>query len=131
MSTRSYSAPQQVITNGDMSDDITSMVTVLEQKTVASYQFSWAGTSPVGTVSIQVSNNYSLYPNGTVNNTGTWTTLTLNVDGSPVTTVDISGNAGDTLIDPIGPTAGYAIRAIYTSGSGVGTLQAFACFKVT
>lgn len=131
MSDRPYLAPEQVITNGDMSGNITSLVTLLKQRTLASYTFSWSGTSPVGTVSIQGSNNYSLYPNGQVNNAGTWTTLTLNVNGTPSTTVAISGNTGSTIIDPIGPTALYAIRTIYTFGSGVGTLQSYFVSKVT
>jgi len=131
MSTRPYLKPEQVITNGDMSADITSDVTILQQKSLVCYQLSWTGTSPVGTVSVQGSNDYSLNADGSVNDPGTWTTLTLNVNGTPSTTISISGNSGDELIDPIGPTGLYAIRLIYTFVSGTGTLQSFIAAKVT
>jgi len=131
MSTRPYLKPEQVIISGDMSADITSGVTILQQKSLVCYQLSWAGTSPVGTVSVQGSNDYSLNADGSVNDPGTWTTLTLNVNGTPSTTISISGNSGDELIDPIGPTGLYAIRLIYTFVSGTGTLQSFIAAKVT
>lgn len=94
-----------------------------------SYSLSWAGTSPVGTVSVQASNDYAVYPDGTVKNAGTWSTLTLSVNGSPVSTIAISGNTGNGLID-LNSCAAYAIRLIYTRTSGSGTMQAVINAKV-
>lgn len=123
MSTRPLLDPFPIITNGDMSGNITGLVTIINQPSMLSYGLSWAGTSPVGTVSVQGSNDYKANPAGGVSNAGTWNTLTLNYNGTFVTTIPVSGNTGNGLID-IGPTGIYAIRLIYTFGSGVGTLQA-------
>lgn len=130
MSTRTTLRPYSVITNGAMAANITSSVTVLQSITGVSYALSWAGTSPVGTVSVQVSNDYSLEPTGAVNNSGTWTTVELNVAGVPSTTIAITGNTGTVFID-IERIMAYAIRLIYTAGSGTGTLQAVINGKVS
>lgn len=138
MSTRPQLPPQQIIgpnspgaISGDMSQaSITSAVTILGQKTVGSVEYSWTGTSPVGTLIIQGSNSYSLNLNGTVNNAGIWTTLywTLN-GGSAVNSVSISGNSGNGIID-LG-TGIWAFRTVYTKGSGTGTLLATLTLRVT
>lgn len=129
MSNRPYTDPKQVITDGAMASNIASLVTILQQKTMSSYGVSWSGTSPVGTLSVQVSNDYSLYPNGQVNNPGTWTTLVLNVAGTPSSTIAVSGNTGTVFVD-ITDTAAYAIQLVYTAGSGTGTMQATYVGKV-
>ena len=138
MSTRTNLRPQIIIpspqgspANGaSMATNITSAPTILQSLIAVSYGISWAGTSPVGTVSVQVSNDYSLNPNGTVNNTGTWTVLTVQYQGSAVTTIPVTGNTGNGFID-IDTIAAYAIRLIYTAGSGVGTLTATINGKVS
>lgn len=123
MSTRTTLRPQLVITSGDMSASLTSKPTILQSLTGVSYQVVWSGGStPVGTLSVQASNNYALNPDGTALNAGTWTTLTLSVNGTPSTTIAVSGNSGSALIDPINTDA-YAIRLIYTAASGGGTLN--------
>ncbi len=130
MANRPYLDPTPVITNGSMAGNLTSLVTILQQKSMISYGLSWIGTSPVGTVSCQLSNDYSLYPNGTVNNAGTWSTMTLNYDNTSVTTIPVSGNTGNGMVD-IDLTAAYAIRLIFTHTSGTGTLQVLANAKVS
>ncbi len=131
MSSRPLFRPASVITNGDMSQaTITSAVTLLSNMSMASYGLSWTGTSPIGTAEVQVSNDYSIYPGGTVNNAGTWTTLTLSVMGTPATTIAITGNTGTAFID-LDQLAGWAIRLKYTKTSGVGTLQAVINGKVS
>lgn len=130
MSTRTSLRPYLVITGGSMSGNITSDVTILQSITAISYALNWAGTSPVGTVSVQVSNDYSLDGSGQVLNTGTWTTLTLAYNGSATTTIPISGNTGNGFID-IEKTAAYAVRLIYTFTSGSGLLSATICGKVS
>lgn len=102
----------------------------MQSLTKISYGLSWSGTSPVGTVSIQVSNDYALDPNGGVENAGTWNTASLNYNGAVVTTIPISGNTGNGFIDVL-ETAGYAIRLIYTSASGTGSLTATVVGKVS
>ncbi len=129
MSTRANLAPQPVIVNASMATSQSSAVTILANLTKASYGVSWTGTSPVGTLSVQASNDYSLYPNGKVNNPGTWTTLTLSVAGAPVTTISVSGNTGTAMIDIV-ETSIYAIQLVYTAASGTGTLNAILTGKV-
>lgn len=130
MATRPKFSPSPVITNGSMAGNLTSLPTILNQLSLASYGASWSGSSPVGTVSVQCSNDYSLYANGTVNNAGTWSTITITYGGSPVTTVPVTGNTGSVFID-VGLTAAYAVRLIYTAGTGTGTLQATINGKVS
>lgn len=122
MSTRPQLSQIPVITNGDMSGSLTGKPSIVDKLSMMSYSFSWSGTSPVGTVSIQVSNDYALGANGQVSNAGTWSTLALQYNGSTVSTIAITGNTGNGLVD-IFQTGAYAIRPIYTFGSGVGSLQ--------
>lgn len=130
MSTRTNLRPTPVITAGNMASNITSLVTILQGISGVSYSLAWTGTTPVGTASVQVSNDYSLNPNGTVDSAGTWTTIFLNVNGTPATTIPISGNTGNGFIN-IADMEGYAIRLIYTAGSGTGTLNATVNGKVS
>lgn len=95
-----------------------------------SYSYSWAGTSPSGSISVQVSNDYSLDPTGTVLNAGTWNTITFLSGGSLVTSAAVSGNTGVGGID-VFQTGFYAIRTLYTFVSGTGTLQAYINGKVS
>ncbi len=117
-----FIGPQYVITNGDMSGDLVSAVTIIDQLMMLSYSIIWSGTSPIGSVSVEVSNDYALNGAGAVANAGTWTALPL----SAVT--DISGNTDAGFID-IDANAGYALRLVYTSTSGVGTMQVIAMGK--
>lgn len=129
MSSRPVLRPFQVLTAGSMAGNLTSSVTVLQSVTKLSYALSWTGTSPVGTVSVQASNDYSISGVGVVSNTGTWTTLTLSYNGNSVTTVPVTGNTGNGFIDVI--TAAYAVRLIYTAASGVGSLTVTISGKIS
>lgn len=130
MSNRPWLAPVSVITSGNMAANITSSPTILKQLYSPSYQVTWSGSTPVGTVSVQMSNDYSLYPDGTVKNSGTWTTIYINVAGSPSLTAAVTGNTGSGFID-LTATSAYAVRLIYTATSGTGTLQALMHAKVS
>lgn len=135
MSTRTNLRPQAVIggnsgVSGSMATNITSMATVLQSLTSGSYAFSWSGTSPVGTVSFQVSDDYSLDPKGQVLNAGTWNTAPVSVAGTSVTTIPITGNTGNGYLEVLG-TGAYASRVIYTAGSGTGTLTVTVVGKVS
>jgi hypothetical protein len=129
MSTRTNLSPQKVITNGNMSGNLTSNPTILKSLSKVSYQYVWTGTSPVGTVAVQGSDDYLLNPNGSVENAGTWTTLTLTDNtGTPVQSLPVTGNSGNGMIDL--ETGIYALRTIYTAGSGSGTLNVTVNAKV-
>lgn len=131
MSTRFTLRPQPVIKSGDMSlTSLTSAPTVLGSLTKVGYAYSWAGSSPVGTIAVQVSNDYSLDSAGKVANVGTWTPLELELAGAPVTSIPVSGNSGTGFID-LATVGAYAIRTVYTKVSGTGTLQATITGKVS
>jgi hypothetical protein len=95
-----------------------------------SYSFTWSGTAPVGTVSVQVSNDYAENAMGAVQNPGTWNNVPLVYNGNQVFAVPLTGNTGQGFVD-IDSLAGYAIRPIYTFTSGVGVLQSILEAKVT
>lgn len=117
--------------SGDMSASITSIVSVLPQVTVGSYSYSWTGTSPVGTIAVEVSNDYRPGGiNGVAANAGTWTALYFNVNGSstPTNSMSVSGNSGTGFLE--WNTGAYAIRTKYTRTSGTGTLTAIINGKV-
>jgi hypothetical protein len=113
-----------------MSGNLIGLPSIILRLPMISYAFSWAGTSPVGTVSVQVSNDYSENAVGGVQNAGTWNTIPLVYSGSSVTAIPLSGNTGNGFVD-IDSLAGYAIRPIYTFTSGTGSLQAILEAKVT
>lgn len=133
-----FSGPITVIPNAqgspangnDMSGNIISSPYVLNDLAGCSYSFSWSGTSPVGTIKIQGSNDYAVPGvNGRITNPGTWNDLTVNYNGVAVTTIPITGNTGNGMID-ITITGIYAIRTVYTSTSGTGNLIATLFCKV-
>ena len=129
MSTRSSLRPEVVIAAASMATNITSTPTVLQSLTLGTYAYSWAGASPVGALAIQISDDYSLNPNGTVNNAGTWNTVYVTLNGSTVTnSIPISGNTGNGIVE--WSTGAYAIRTIYTATSGTGALTATIVAKV-
>jgi len=129
MSQRPRIPAYPVIIDGDMSTNLTSIVTIIQSLTMISYQLDWTGTSPVGNVSVEVSNNYSIDGQGNTLNAGTWDALPLEVSGALVTQIPISGNTGQGFID-ITLNAAYAIRLIYAKTSGVGTLNVIENAKV-
>lgn len=122
--TRAPLKPHSVITNGDMSGSITSDVTIIQNLSLIGYDISWTGSSPVGAMSVQISNTYSLNPDGTVRNAGNWTTLTLSA------ATNVSGNSGNGFID-VELTGANAIRLVYTRTSGTGTMNATIAAKGT
>jgi hypothetical protein len=123
MASRPILSPYQVITNGDMSlASITSQPSIIQNLSKVAYSVSWAGSSPVGVLSVQVSNDYSQNAEGGTLNPGTWNTITLS------TPANVSGNTGVGFIDI--DSAAFAIRLVYTKTSGTGSLQAFITGKV-
>lgn len=131
MSTRPQIKPFIVINAGDMSGTLTSSITIIDNITLFSYSYSWSGSSPIGTVSVQASNDVKLLATGAIdsNNPGTWNTLPLAASGSLVTSVPVSGNTGNGMID-VDASGFFAIRTVYTFGSGTGALTATVIGKV-
>lgn len=139
MSTRPGIGPQTVIPNkygspsngSSMATNITSAISLLKDISLPAYTYSWTGTSPVGTLAVQVSNDYSQDGQGNVLNAGTWNPIYFQLNGSSiVNSVPVTGNTGIGAIDvPI--TGFYAIRTVYTATSGTGTLTAIINAKVS
>lgn len=123
MASRPIFSPYYVITNGNMSGNLISAVTVIQNLSLVSYACSWVGTAPIGNVSIQVSNDYTQNAAGVVQNPGTWNTLPLSASTA------VTGNTGNGFID-IDANAGYALRLVYTRTSGTGTLNVVIDAKV-
>jgi hypothetical protein len=137
MSSRPQLDPHQVIpspnatpaNSGSMASNIASEPTIVKKLSQISYSVSWTGTSPVGTISVQGSDDYSQNNDGSVRNPGTWNNLPLSYSSSIVTAIPITGNTGNGMID-IASTGIYALRLFYTAGSGTGNLVAIVNGKV-
>lgn len=114
-----------------MALSITSTPTIIQKLSMPSYSYSWTGTTPIGAVSVEISNDYSKNVDGSTRNAGTWTAIYFQLNGSPtlVNSAPITGNTGNGFIDiPI--TGAYAIRTVYTRTSGTGTMTAIINAKV-
>lgn len=130
MANRPMFKPALVVSAGDMSANITSLPTIIQQLSMVSYAVSWAGVLPIGSVSVEASNDYSLNPDGTVANAGTWNQIPFLLNGSSVVTaIPVSGNSGNGFID-IDQHGAYALRLTYAAGSGTGSLQVWINGKV-
>lgn len=112
-----------------MAANITSSATILQSLSKVSYQLKWTGSTPIGTIEVQGSLDYSLDSFGHVSNAGTWTTLTVTYNGTSTNTIDITGNSGNGIIDLT--TGIYALRLFYTATSGTGSLTAIVNGKVS
>lgn len=124
-------SPQGTPANGNsMAANITSSPQILYLMSKASFSFSWTGTSPIGTISVNGSNNYVQNGYGTqaAINTPIWDPLTLNYQGSAVTTIPVTGNSGSGIID-ITATGIYALQFVYTFTSGTGNMTVYFCSK--
>lgn len=124
MSSRPIFTPYPVITDGDMSGNITSLVTVITNLSMVSYQVSWNGAVPVGEMVVEVSNDYAANADGTVRNPGTWAALPLS------STPAVTGNTDNGFID-IDANAGHALRIRYARTSGTGEMQVMVKGKVS
>jgi hypothetical protein len=56
--------------------------------------------------------------------------MTVSLNGTSVNSIPITGNTGTGFID-VDQTGAYALRLIYTAGSGTGTLSAIFAGKVS
>lgn len=129
MSTRTVLRPTVVASAASMAADITSEATVLQSLSMVNYSITWTGSTPIGTVSVQASNDCKVGADGTVTG-GTWNKLPLEVDGEMVTDIPLTGNSGQAMIDVFGLSA-FAVRLFYERTSGTGSLTATVAGKVS
>lgn len=130
MSTRTHLAPYPVFNAVSMANSH-SGTTILKSLSVVSYDISWTGISPVGTITVQLSNSYKQNPDGSVLVSGNWTNIPLqDSTGTIVASIPVSGNTGSDFVD-IRVTGGEAIRIVYTASSGTGALTVVISGKVT
>ncbi len=109
-----------------MATNITGPATIIQMLPGISYDLSWTG-NPVGTFEVQVSNTYRQNADGTVANTGNWTTIpAASFTGTYPTP---AGSASNGMLDIVG-TECYAVRLHYTASSGTGALTVVPCGKV-
>lgn len=121
----------QTITNGNMaSASVTSSVSNIQFVDDVGYQFNFTG-SPVGTIAIQVSADYSQDELGNVTNAGNWIPLTLTYwNGSVFTTsTSIPTSVGSPVYLDLALLSASWIRSVYTKTSGTGTINAFITAK--
>lgn len=83
-----------------------------------SFQATWSGSSPVGKLDVQVSNDHQ-ENGGVVMNAGTW--VSIYAGG---TVPDVTGNTGTLFLNLTGLSAAF-VRVVYTKTSGTGTLQCY------
>lgn len=129
MSTRPYIPSEPVIVNGSMALTLTSAVTIIQRLSMISYSCSWSGSTPLGNIQVQVSNDFSENPDGSIRVNGTWNPIPVAVSGSETTSIPVSGNTGNGFID-LDQLGGYAVRLQYLPTSGTGTLNVVVNAKV-
>lgn len=112
----------QLITNGDMSGDITSAVTNIQYLDNIGIQLNGSGL-PIGVIRVQVSADYDVNASGVVTNPGNWINMVL----SP--TPQFTGSADQIYIDIV-PTSAPWIRVFYDFTSGTGSLNGFITAKM-
>lgn len=124
MSSRPFTLPVNLLNAGDLSGDLTSKPLIVEMESLVSFSITWSGSSPVGTLTVEVSDDYSLNATGGIKNAGTWNTLPT----SPAS-LAVSGGAGHDFFN-LANIAAYAIRVKYVHTSGTGTLTVIGTAKV-
>lgn len=113
----------KTLTNGDMSlSSVVSSVTSIQFLDNVGVQAIWAGSSPVGTVSIEVSADYSQDFMGNVINAGHWVAIT-------AASTAVTGNTGSDYID-LNQLSTPWVRARYTKTSGTGLINIYITAKM-
>lgn len=116
-------SPINIVSAGDMSGNVTSSVTEILFLDNVSIQINLLSGSPTGSFDVQVSNDFSRNPDGSVRNTGTWNSLPLTIS------LAISAGSPSTLFADITETAASAVRLVYTRTSGTGSFNAILAGK--
>ena len=114
MGRKSILKPYKVIDDGDISDDVTSSSTNIENLDSVTYLAQWTGSSPVGVLYVDVRQKLGIAPDGF--NTS-WITLDFGES------IAVSGATGGHTIS-IENKAFTESRLRFVSTSGSGTMQA-------
>lgn len=115
-----------LLSNGDMSSNITSnVIEDLQSSDNFGIQLNFTGT-PTGTFAVQCSGDYLPGTGGTVIRTGNW--VTLPVKSSTGTSPTAAGNADVHFININNSPAPF-LRVVYTATSGTGTLDIWVSAK--
>ncbi len=122
MASRPILTPHPILVDESMASSITSEPTIITNLSMLSYDISWAGSTPVGVCTVEVSNTYSKNVDGSARDPGNWTPLP--ISGA------VSGNTGVGYIE-IGAISAHAIRLVYTRTSGTGLMNAKVNGKVS
>ncbi len=114
----------QIVTAGDMSEDIESAVTNIQRLTNIGIQLNFTGASPTGTFSVEVSLDYEQDYLGNVIVEGNWVPLTLTPE------LEATGSAGVLYVN-LPALAAPWIKTTFApdEGGSVGELNAFICGK--
>ncbi len=115
----------QTVTNGAMAGNITSVITALAYLDNVGYQFNISGT-PNGSLAIQVSADHAQDEFGNVTVAGNWIPLSLN----GATSITITAGSPSPIYLDLNQLSAPWIRAVYTAGTGSGTLNAFVTAKM-
>lgn len=112
MGRKSLIEAYKIVSAGSMAGNITSTETICKQVDNVGLLVEWSGTSPVGTITVEVANGDS-----------GWSALDF---GTPIS---ITGNSGNLNIN-INQIPFEKIRTVYTRSSGTGTLNITLAAKV-
>lgn len=118
------------INGTSMAASINGTASIVDKISMVGFGFSWTGTTPIGALSVQVSNDYTVDAMGNPANAGSWNTVYFMAGGVLVNTIALTGDTGNAFIE-IPLTSAYAVRPVYTRTSGVGNLTAIVHGKVT
>jgi hypothetical protein len=116
VSNRPLLASHPILTSQSLATSFTSPATVIQQVSMVSYAMDWTGSSPIGVISLQVSNDYRPATGGQPGVAGNWNDLPLSQ------TCNLTGSTGTGFID-IDQCGAYAIRLKYVASSGTGSLN--------
>lgn len=110
-----------LFSSGNMSSNLTSPVIDVRSNDNIGIELVWTGV-PVGTFSVQVSEDYQQNDSGGVVLAGDWITLSLE---NPISA---NGSADSAYID-INQLAAPWLRVVYTATSGSGSLNGYLSAK--
>lgn len=106
-----------MLSEASLSSPHTSEITEVSNLDKASIHIVWSGTSPIGTIKVESTNDDAKNPNAV------WREVVFNA------TIELSGNTGDHDL-VFNELPFNAIRISYTPTSGTGTLNATLSAKV-
>jgi hypothetical protein len=110
--------PYHLISAGDLSDDLTSDIVIIQYLDNIALQLNCVGTA-VGTFAVEVSLDY----NQSTKNPGTWVAVSL-------PEVPAVAGADKNIFIDLNQLAASALRVTYTSTSGTGTVNAYIAGKM-